>query len=79
MRDAAGAKRFFRKAFQSPGNPSARVVNVDENPAYPAALEALNAEAVVPRRVRLHQCKYLNNIIEQDHRTVKKRVRLAKG
>jgi transposase, IS6 family len=78
-RDAAGAKRFFRKAFQSPSNPIPRVVNVDKNPAYPAAMEALKAERMLPRRVRLRQCKYLNNIVEQDHRAVKKRVRLAKG
>src|SRR5260370_36274158 len=32
-----------------------------------------------PRRVALRQCKYLNNVIEQDHRTVNKRVWLAKG
>ena len=29
--------------------------------------------------MRLRQCKYLNNIVEQDHRSVKKRARLAKG
>jgi len=49
-----------------------RVMNVDKNPAYPAALEALKAEGSVPRRVALRQCKYLNDVIEQDHRTVKK-------
>jgi transposase-like protein len=78
-RDAAGAKRFFRKAFQSAGNPIPRVVNVDKNAAYPAALEALKAERSLPSRVRLRQSKYLNNIVEQDHRTVKKRSWLAKG
>jgi transposase-like protein len=52
---------------------------VDKNPAYPAALEALKANGSIPRRVALRQCKYLNNPIEQDHRTVKKRVWLAKG
>ena len=36
-RDAAGAKRFFRKALSAPGNPVPRVINVDKNPAYPAA------------------------------------------
>jgi IS6 family transposase len=56
-----------------------RVMNVDKNPAYPAAMEGLKAEGSVPRRVALRQCKYLNNLIEQDHRTVKKRVWLAKG
>ena len=78
-RGAAGAKRFFRKALRSLGNPVPRVINVDKNPAYPAAVEALKAEGCLPRRVRLRQCKYLNNVIEQDHRTVKKRVWLAKG
>jgi len=56
-----------------------RVINVDKNPAYPAAVEVLKADGVIPRRVRLRQCKYLNNVIEQDHRTVKKRVWSAKG
>ena len=56
-----------------------RVINVDKNPAYPAAVEVLKADGVIPRRVRLRQCKYLNNVIEQDHRSVKKRVWLAKG
>ena len=78
-RDAAGAKRFFRKALQVVGNPVPRVVNVDRNPAYPVAMEALKAARLLPPRVRLRQCKYLNNIVEQDHRTVKKRLRLAKG
>jgi transposase, IS6 family len=36
------------------------VINVDKNPAYPAAVEALKAEGFLPRRVRLRQCKYLN-------------------
>jgi transposase, IS6 family len=56
-----------------------RVINVDKNPAFPPAVEALKVEGVLPRRVRLRQCEYLNNIIEQDHRTVKKRTWLAKG
>ena len=78
-RDAAAAKRFFRKALSSPGNPVPRVINVDKNPAFPPAVEALKAEGILPRRVLLRQCKYLNNVVEQDHRTVKKRTWLAKG
>ena len=69
-RDAAGAKRFLRKALQSLGNPVPRMVNVDKSPAYPAAAAALQAEGTIPRRVRLRQCKYLNSVVEQDHRTV---------
>src|SRR3954447_82109 len=56
-----------------------RVLNVDGNPAYPAAVRALKADGTLPRRVRLRQCRYLNNVVEQDHRFVKKRVWLAKG
>lgn len=78
-RDAAAAKRFFHKALTATGNPIPRVINVDKNPAYPAAVKELTTEGTLPRRVRLRQCKYLNNVIEQDHRTVKKRVWLAKG
>ena len=78
-RDAAGAKRFFQKVFSLPANPIPRVINVDKNPAYPAAMRTLKREGALPRRVRLRQCKYLNNIVEQDHRSVKKRTWLAKG
>ena len=78
-RDAAGAKRFFRKALRSPGNPVPRVINVDKNRAYPAAVDALKAEGWLPRRVHLRRRKDLNNVVEQDHRTVKKRVWLATG
>ena len=42
-------------------------------------MEALKADGVIPPRVELRQCKYLNNRIEQDHRAIKKRVWLAKG
>jgi IS6 family transposase len=58
------AKRFLRKAIVASGNPVPRVMNVDENPAYPAAVESLKAEGVIPDRVALRQCKYLNNVIE---------------
>jgi transposase, IS6 family len=56
-----------------------RVMTVDKNPAYPAAVDALKAKGALRERVRLRQCKYLNNVIEQDHRMVKKRARLATG
>ena len=78
-RDMVAAKRFLRRAIEASGNAMPRVMNVDKNPAYPAAMEALKAEGAVPRRVALRQCEYLNNVVEQDHRIVKKRVWLAKG
>src|ERR1700693_4542784 len=78
-RDPAAAKRFLRRAMDASGNPMPRVMNVDKNPAYSAALAGLKADGTILRRVALRQCKHLNNVIEQDHRTVKKRVWVAKG
>jgi IS6 family transposase len=78
-RDAGSAKRFFRKVLSAEGNPMARVLNVDKNPAYAAAIRELKTEGALPHRVCLRQCRYLNNVVEQDHRVVKKRVWLAKG
>lgn len=50
-----------------------------KNPTYPSAVEALKTETVIPPRVVLRQCQYLNNAIERYHRSVKQRVCLAKG
>ena len=43
-RDTAAAKRFLLKAIEGSGNPMPRVMNVDKNPAYPAAMAELKAE-----------------------------------
>jgi transposase-like protein len=56
-----------------------RVINVDKNPAYPRAVKELKGEGCIRRGCRLRQCKYLNNVVEQDHRNVKRRTWLAKG
>ena len=56
-RDTAAAKRFLRKAIDASGNAMPRVMKVDRNPAYPAALEALKTDGRIPRRVALRQCR----------------------
>jgi len=78
-RDIAAAERFFRQALAHPNNPMPRVINVDKNRAYPAAVQGLKQEGTIRRNCRLRQCKYLNNIVEQDHRNVKRRTWLAMG
>ena len=78
-RDKAAAKRFFQKALRGSDNVMPRVINVDKNAAYPAVVQELKAEGVLSRRCRLRQCKFLNNVVEQDHRNVKRRTRLAMG
>ena len=78
-RDARAAKRFFRKMHKLPQHSSPRVINVDKNPAYPPAVEQLKEEGTLPNRTQLRQCKYLNNLIEQDHRFIKRRVNSGLG
>ena len=55
------------------------MVNVDRNPAYPSAFNALRDEDVLPEACTLRSCKYLNNIVEQDHRFIKRRVKPGLG
>jgi transposase-like protein len=78
-RDAAAAKRFFQKALRSPNHPRPRVVNVDGNPAYPRVIEELKGARELGRRCRCRPVRYLNNIVEQDHRAIKRRVRAMQG
>ena len=78
-RDKRAAKRFFRKMLKLPQHPSPRVINVDQNKAYPPAVEELKKEGVLPVTSQLRQCKYLNNIVEQDHRFIKRRVNPGPG
>jgi transposase, IS6 family len=78
-RDARAAKRFFRRMLKGTPGQSPRVINVDQNPAYPPAVAELKAEAILSDDCQLRQCKYLNNVVEQDHRFVKRRVNPGLG
>jgi len=78
-RDHRAAKRFFKKALQSFHISKPRVITVDKNPAYPIAIEELKTEKKMPVGIQIRQVKYLNNIVEQDHRFIKKRVRSMLG
>ena len=78
-RDTNAAKRFFQKALRSPGHPRPRVINVDGNPAYPKAISELKRSGELGRRCRCRPVRYLNNIVEQDHRSIKRRVRSSQG
>lgn len=78
-RDRKTAKCFFKKALQSFHVSNPRVITVDKNPAYPMAIEELMKEKKMPVGIQIRQIKYLNNIVEQDHRFIKKRVRSMLG
>ena len=74
-RDRNAAIAFFRKTVGASHTTPPRGVNVDKNPAYPIAFEAIKHEGFFRPRSSLRQCKYLNNVIEQDHRFIKRRTR----
>ena len=78
-RDAEAAKRFFRKALGQPHTVNPRAITVDKNPAYPCAVEQMKEDGELWRRSRLRQVRFLNNIVEQDHRRVKRLVRPGLG
>jgi IS6 family transposase len=79
MRDADAAERFFRQVLQASHTLPPRVITVDKHAAYPPAFEALQQEGMLPESCLLRPCKYLNNVIEQDHRFVKRRVNPGLG
>src|SRR3984893_8775709 len=79
LRDAAAAKQLFRKALSSPSHPQPRVINTDLAPIYGAAIPDIKKEGILRRRCRHRPVQYLNNILEQDHRAIKRRVNAKQG
>jgi transposase, IS6 family len=78
-RDADAAEQFFRKVLDAAHTMLPRVITVDQNAAYPPAFEALQRDSTLPATCLLRLCKYLNNVVEQDHRFVKRRVNPGLG
>ncbi|MFP3125899.1 IS6 family transposase [Ectobacillus funiculus] len=78
-RDKQAAKRFFNKALATSHICKPRIITVDKNPAYPIAIQELKEEKSMPKGIQIRQVKYLNNIVEQDHSFIKKRIRPMLG
>jgi putative transposase len=74
-RDRHAAQRYFERSMIHNGAPE--TVTIDKSGANFAALKAINVEREMPIRIR--QKKYLNNIVEQDHRAIKRRIRPMLG
>ncbi|WP_332624528.1 IS6 family transposase [Klebsiella grimontii] len=75
--DASAALRFFRKAIRLRGEPE--VVTIDKSGANTEALATVNANKSEEEIITIRQSKYLNNLIEQDHRNIKRRICLMLG
>jgi transposase-like protein len=76
-RDVAAATRFFLPGGQTAWSP--RVITLDGYAASHRAVDKLKTPGILPRRVQVRSCKYLNNVIEQDHRRINQRVRPMLG
>jgi hypothetical protein len=74
-RDASAAERFLTKALGEENHPAPRVINTDKHAAYPPAIVELKADGVLEEKCTHRPVQYLNNVLEQDHRAIKRRVR----
>ena len=78
-RSTRAAKRFFRKVLSRPQMTPPRVINVDKNRAYIGAIRDLIRDNLLPMTCKRRPSRYMNNIIEQDHRFIKRRTRPGLG
>ena len=74
-RDLAAARRFLERAINLHDLPEK--ITIDKSGANTAAIESVKADACA--HIQLRQCKYLNNIVEQDHRAIKRITRPMLG
>ena len=72
-RDAKAAKRFLSKVLRRHSH-TPRAINTDKDKAYPKAIKELKESGILPESTEHRAVKYLNNLIEQDHRYTKLRI-----
>jgi transposase-like protein len=77
-RDVAAAKAFFKKAIRHEGRPP-HTITLDGYAASHRAVREMRDDRLLPKRMKLRSSKYLNNLIEQDHRGIKSRTRPMLG
>jgi transposase-like protein len=76
-RDIKAAKCFFRKAIHHRGKPT--TITLDGYEASHHAVASLKDAQILPKGPQVRSNKYLNNLIEQDHRRIKQRTRPMLG
>ncbi|HEY6770780.1 MAG TPA: DDE-type integrase/transposase/recombinase [Candidatus Sulfotelmatobacter sp.] len=71
--DTVAAQRFLAKALAGANHPHPRVINTDKDAGYPPAIVQLKAEGALEENCRHRPVQYLDNVLEQNHRAVKRR------
>ena len=79
FRDKTAAKTFFKKALNANHNKQPRVITTDQYAATEFAIYEMQTDNVLSKETELRKIKYLNNIIEQDHRFIKRKVKPMLG
>ncbi len=74
-REVPAAKRFFKKLMRADHRRLPFTIGADKHASYPEAFSASVKEKVLPGDCKLRRVKYLNNVIEQDHRAIRRRWR----
>jgi len=71
------AQKFLNKAIGNNSKP--RVINIDKSGANKSGIRSINRELLTVKKIKIRQCKYLNNIVEQDYRNIKRRISIDTG
>lgn len=74
-RGVSAAKRFFRRLMRADHRRLPFTIGTDKHASYPEAFATSIEEKVLPKDCKLRRVKYLNNVIEQDHRAIRRRWR----
>src|SRR5258708_33065567 len=64
----------LRRVLFRSNHPAPRVINTDGHAAYPSAVAQLKGEGTLDEDCRHRPVPYLNNVLEQDHRAIKRRI-----
>ena len=71
------AQKFLNKAIENYGKP--RIINIDKSVANTAGIKTWNKRSMTSKKIKIRRIKYLNNIVEQDHRNTKRRISITTG
>lgn len=66
------AQKILNKAIENNEKPT--LINIDKSGTNYSAIKTYNKRSCYSKYIRIRQCKYLNNIVEQDHRHIKRRI-----
>jgi putative transposase len=75
IRMKGSAQKFLNKAIRNNGKP--RIINIDKSVANTAEIKTWNKRSFTRKKIKIRRVKYLNNIIEQDHRSFKRRIAIS--